>query len=232
MAKILIVEDDLALAKTIKEHLADERYVVECLSDGSEAFERLRFYSFDLLVLDWNVPNMSGMEICRAYRKQGGKTPILMLTGRGKIEEKQVGFESGADDYLTKPFDMRELSMRVQALLRRPHQYVSAEENVLRCGALSLHLKEHFFFKGETKVHLVPKEYALLQFFLTHPNEVFSPEAILERVWPSHSDMSPESVRMYISRLRTKIDSKNQPSFIQTVHGLGYKLVPTAGEQG
>ncbi len=223
MAKILVVEDDQPLVKAIKDWLAAEKHVLEFQSDGSEALELIRFYSYDVIVLDWNLPSLPGVEVCRRFRAAGGKTPIIMLTGMNQLHDKQAGFDAGADDYLTKPFEMEELSMRLRALLRRPQTFVE-KESKLEFGDITIDAQNHTAFKGGMQIHLLPKEHALLQFFLSHPDQVFSANAILDRVWPSHSDMSPDSVRIYVARLRSKIDTKGTPSYIKTVHGVGYKL--------
>jgi DNA-binding response OmpR family regulator len=221
MAKVLLVEDDRILATNVIEWLKLENHLVEHIADGSEALYRLNNYDFDIVILDWMLPGLTGVDILKQYREGGGTAPILMLTGRKEIEDKMSGLDSGADDYLTKPFHVKELSARVRALLRR--QPVLAE-NVLHCRHLSMDLVTHQVKKGEEVVHLLPREYALLEFLLKHQNQVFSAEALLDRVWKSSSDVSPESIRTYITRLRSKIDTDGEASLIQNVHGVGYKL--------
>ncbi len=221
MAKILIVEDEPDLSDPVRAYLEHEHHLVEVVSDGQEAVERLRFYKYDVIVLDWILPGMSGIEVCKAFRAAGGTTPILMLTSRGQMQDKITGLDSGADDYLTKPFDIPEVSARVRALLRRPTHVntttLSARNVVMQPGSFKV-------TREGADVQLLPKEFALLEFLMRHPGQVFSAEALLDRVWSSESEASPETIRTYIKRLRQKIDTDGQPSLISTVHGVGYKL--------
>jgi DNA-binding response OmpR family regulator len=230
MSKILIVEDDLVLQRNVSEWLTAERYVTEALSDGAEALERIKHYQYDAIILDWMLPGLSGLSVCKEYRQAGGKAPILMLTGKRDLDEKEEGLDAGADDYLTKPFHLKELSARLRALLRRPTSYTS---NVLRFDYLTLDPTSHHVSKAGIDVHLLPREYALLEFFMKHPEQVFGADIILNRVWDSTSEVSPESIRTYITRLRSKIDIKGRPSLIKTVHGYGYKLtMSNSGDEG
>lgn len=221
MAKILIVEDETDLSEPVRAYLEHEHHLVEVVSDGQEAVERLRFYKYDVIVLDWLLPGLSGIEVCKAFRAAGGTTPILMLTSRKQTQDKIAGLDSGADDYLTKPFDIPEVSARVRALLRRPTHVnattLSARNVVLQPGSFKV-------TRDGEDVQLLPKEFALLEFLMRHPGQVFSAEALLDRVWSSESEASPETIRTYIKRLRQKVDTEGQPSLISTVHGVGYKL--------
>jgi DNA-binding response OmpR family regulator len=224
MAKILVVEDDLVLSERIKDWLVYEHHAVDLVDRGEEAVSRLRFYFYDLLIVDWMLPDLLGIEVCKQFRSAGGTAPVLFLTAKGSIDNKEEGFQAGADDYLTKPFHIRELSARVKALLRRPAQI---RGNVFEVGHLKLDTTSCQVTKGGELVHLLPKEYALLEFFMRHPGQVFSADALLERVWPSEADLSPNSIRTYITRLRAKIDADSGSSILITVHGLGYKLEPS-----
>lgn len=221
MPKILLVEDDIDLASKLKEVLEQEHHHIELCHSGKEGLERLLFFQFDLAVIDWGLPELTGVEILRHYRSKGGKTPILMLTGRDSIDDKAAGFESGADDYLTKPFHARELSARVKALLRRGSmQY----QEVFSAGNIELNPSSHQVLKDGKVVKLQPKEFALLEFFLRNPDDIFSLEVLQNRVWESDSDASPETVRVCITRLRGKIDSPGEESLIRTVPRVGYQL--------
>lgn len=224
MAKILLVEDDRDLAGMVFDWLKFEHHLVEMVHDGQEGLELVQSYDYDIIVLDWELPNVSGVDILRQYRSGGGMTPILMLTGKGAVHEKEAGLDSGADDYLTKPFHMKELSARVRSLLRRPPQVTG---NVLTAGLLSLEPSTYRVTKNGADLQLLPKEFALLEFLMRHPNQVFSAEALLDRVWKSESDVSPETVRTCLKRLRKKIDVEGEASIIQTLHGVGYKLATT-----
>jgi DNA-binding response OmpR family regulator len=222
MAKILIVEDEPDLAEPVRAYLTHEHHLVEVVDDGLEALERLRFYKYDLIILDWMLPGMHGVEVCKNFRQSGGTTPILMLTSRKQTNDKITGLDAGADDYLTKPFDVQEISARVRALLRRPQAVTS---NVLTARNIILETSTFRVTRDGTEISLLPKEFALLEFFMRHPNQVFSAEALLDRVWSSESEASPETIRTYIKRLRQKIDIKGEKnSIIATVHGVGYKL--------
>ncbi|MBS2001404.1 MAG: response regulator transcription factor [Cyanobacteria bacterium SZAS LIN-5] len=224
MAKILIVEDDKQLSELIVDWLTGEKYTPEPVYDGDEGLERLKFYKYDAIVLDWELPGISGPEICNQFRKGGGQTPILMLTGKKEIEDKTTGLDAGADDYLTKPFHMQELSARLRALLRRGS--VDVSRTVLTAGHVSLDPVSRKVTSQGNEITLQPREYALLEFLLRHPNQPFSAEAIMDRVWSSESDASPDTVRLQIMRLRHKIDIEGKESMVRTIHRVGYMLVP------
>jgi DNA-binding response OmpR family regulator len=221
MAKILLVEDDPDLAKLVTSILVIDRHTVEHVNDGSDAVGHLRMFKYELVILDWMLPGMTGKEICQQYRDRGGNTPILMLTSRSSPEEKEAGLDAGADDYLTKPFNPKELSARIRALLRRP-QAVSAK--VLQVGQVMLDPKTVKVFKDGEEIHLLPKEFSLLELFMRYPNEVFSGEALLERIWAKESAASLDTVRTYMKTLRKKIDPDEGISLIRTVRGIGYCL--------
>jgi DNA-binding response OmpR family regulator len=221
MAKLLVVEDDQDLSRMVEDWLAFDHHRVELVHTGADALELLEVCKYDLIILDWELPQLSGLELCKLLRAKGDQTPVLMLTGKGSIQEKLVGFKAGADDYLTKPFHMKELAARVLALLRRPNAFV---QDVLKVGNLSLDPARYEVTNNGAEVQLSPKEFALLEFLMRHPNQVFSPEALLERVWTTDADVSPQTVRTCMGRLRQKIDHESQSSMIETLHGVGYKL--------
>jgi DNA-binding response OmpR family regulator len=226
MAKILLVDDDPALLRCLTEYLSRELYVVDTVDNGQEAVERLRYFQYDLIILDLGLPHIGGLDICVQYRQSGGKTPILILTGRNEIADKERGLDSGADDYLVKPFHLKELSARIRALLRRPSQ---CQSMVIRRGNIALDPATHAVYKNEKPLHLLPREYALLEFFMRNPDTIFSPETLVDRVWKSDSEVSPESIRTYITRVRAKIDDPGVPSMIQNIHGAGYRLLSNRG---
>lgn len=221
MAKILLVEDEVDFAKPIFDWLSSKHYTVECCHNFTDAEAALQVCDFDLVILDWNLPGGSGVSLLRNFRARGGATPVLMITANGTIDEKEEGFRAGSDDYLTKPFNLRELSVRVEALLRRPSAYVGS---ILQAGALKVDPSKHRAFRGEQELDLLPKEFALLEFFLRHPDQVFSAEALLQRVWISDADVTPATVVTTIKRLRKKIDTEHAPSFIENVFSIGYRL--------
>jgi len=221
MAKILLVEDEVDLSDLVREWLKSEKHVVELVETGEEAVDRLKFYKYDVVILDWVLPGKSGLSVCQEYRAMGGTTPILFLTAKNMITEKEAGLDAGSDDYLTKPFDIKELSARIRALLRRPQVFSGS---VLVAGPLELDTSSRKVLYHGIELQLLPKEFALLEFLMKHQNKVFSSEALIERVWNSESDASPEVIRTYIKRLRKRLDVEGQPSLLQTVHGVGYKL--------
>jgi DNA-binding response OmpR family regulator len=223
VSKILVVEDHNEMSELIRDSLLALSYLVDSVTSGPEALNKLRLYEYDLIVLDLNLPGLCGIDVCRTYRQHGGNAPILMLTGNRTLGDKETGFDAGADDYLTKPFHFRELIARVKAMIRRgPGQ--SSQQEVLTAGSITLYLQEHRVMKNGLEILLLPKEFALLEFFLRHAGQVFSAEALIQRVWDSEKDASPETIRSYITRLRNKLGSTKEDPIIMTVHGVGYKF--------
>ena len=221
MSKILLVEDDQDLVSRITKWLALERYSVEAVGNGQDALELLRNNRYDFIILDWHVPGLTGLEVCRYFRTSGGNTPVLMLTGKTDIADKEAGLDAGADDYLTKPFHPRELCARLRALGRRPVQVLDDE---LRVGDLTLDMHKFQLRRNGVDIDLLPLEFALIQFLMRNPGRVFEANVLLERVWPVNSEASPEAVRTCIKTLRKKIDMEGMQPVIKTVHGVGYKL--------
>lgn len=221
MAKIVVVEDDKDLVNLIKGILSVERHTIDSVHDGHEALAIIQMHPYDLVILDWMLPGRTGTEICKDYRARGGAAPILMLTAKSTIDERAEGLDSGADDYLTKPFHPKELSARVRALLRRPQSVMA---KTLKAADIELDPGQIKVFKSNKEIHLLPKEFALLELFLRYPTQVFSAEALLDRVWNTDSSASLDTVRTYIKTLRKKIDTNPKDSLIRTVHGVGYSL--------
>ncbi len=223
MPKVLLVDDDSRLRMNISDWLEHQRFDVEEAKDGMEAKEKLSTYSYDLVVLDWNLPDTEGIEICRWFRNRGGTTPILMLTGKDLITDKVDSFDAGVDDYLTKPFELLELTARLNALLRRGG--LVAPSRVLSQGGLIIDPVAHSAKVDGKEVQLTPKEFDILEFLLRHPDQVFSADALLDRLWKSDAEVSPDTVRVYIKRLREKLDKHGRGGLLKNVHGVGYKLV-------
>jgi len=221
MSRIFIVEDEEGLSGAIKEWLEDELYVVSVVADGLEAIEVLKTSDFELIILDLMLPGLSGIEVCKEYRKLGGKSPILMLTAKSTMLAKEEGLDSGADDYLTKPCNLRELSARVRALLRRP---VSPPLIILEAGELKLDTNSRTASKAGNPLKLLPKEFILLEVLLKHKGQVMSTESLIEHVWGTDSAIAPETVRSHVKALRKKINDPIHGSVITTVHGMGYKI--------
>lgn len=221
MAKILLVEDDKKLADTVQVLLEMDQHKVEVAFDGLQAEDRLAAFDYDLLILDWDLPAKSGVEVCREFRDRGGSTPVLMLTGKQLIDNKEEGFNAGADDYLTKPYHPRELVARVKALLRR-QPVISSD--VLTWRDIQLDSTARKVMKNGEDVAMQPMEFTLLSFFLKHPGQVFTTEALLKRCWDDSDEVSFDSIYTCIRRIRRKMDREGVPSVIRTVHGVGYSL--------
>lgn len=221
MAKILLVEDDEDMAFMVRSMLLSERYTVDHIANGREASQHLRTYPYDLVVLDWELPEMTGVEILKHFRAGGGNTPVLMLTGKGSIDDKEQGFDAGADDYLPKPFHMKELIARVRALLRRP---AAINPDLLSWRNITVDPAKYRVTKDGGLVQLQPKEFAMLEFLLRNKDQVFTSAALLDRIWATESDATDEAIRTTVKRIRKKLDSEDAPSIIRTVHGVGYVI--------
>ena len=224
--KVLIVEDEHDLIRLIKYNLEKEGFRVSSVTDGSLVMAELRREEPDLLVLDLMLPGMDGLEICRQVRRHDryAGIPILMLTARSGEADRVVGLELGADDYVTKPFSMRELVARIRALLRR-HEAIPQRNSVQR-GDLVIDPSAHAVRVAGKQVELSALEFRLLHHLASHPGLVFSRDQLLDRVWGNDRSVTPRSVDVYIRRVREKIESEpQQPAYLQTVHGVGYRFV-------
>lgn len=226
MAKILLVEDEIDLAITVRDWLIDEHHQVEMVTDGQMALASLKQRAYDIVILDWMLPGLSGIEVCSRYRDAGGEACVIMLTAKRALIEKEEAFDLGADDYLTKPFQLRELSARIKAILRRLKPGVGQFEY----GDIVLKRSERLVERGGEVLHLLPKEFAILSLLLQKPGRVYSMVEIVENVW-SGSEVVHETVRSNIKSLRRKIDQPGRSSYITNVHGVGYKIeIPRSQE--
>ncbi|MBX9722917.1 MAG: response regulator transcription factor [Candidatus Obscuribacterales bacterium] len=222
MAKILLVDDERYILDMLRATLESKGHVAQCVSGGKQALEHLRVYQYDLIVMDWMMPEITGIEVLRRFRSEmHGKTPVLLLTAKTSIDEKEEGLDTGADDYLTKPFDAREMLARVRALLRRPQSH---SHTVLKAGSLELDPALCLIKKEGESLRVSPKVYSLLEFFMRHPNQVFEPQTILERVWPDDSSASYETLRTHIKLLRRAIDDDDEESKLENLRNLGYRF--------
>lgn len=223
MAKILLVEDDEDLAITVSDMLKGERHTVDTMHNGLDASEALKNQAYEVIVLDWDLPGLSGLELLKRFRAGGGGTPVIMLTGKGEIAEKEQGFDSGADDYLTKPFHMKELAARVRSLLRRPSM---VNANVLTWGDLMLDPSNFEVSRSGQPLRLLPRDFALLEFLMRHPTQIFSAQALLDGVWNYDSDATPEGLRVAIRRIRKVIDEVDDldVSMIENISRVGYRM--------
>jgi two-component system response regulator MprA len=223
MAKILVVDDDEDLLISIRQTLKAENHTIETVSEGNEALNRMQVYDYDLAILDWGLPDIEGIELCKRYRQAGGKTLILMLTGKASVSEKEAGLDAGADDYLSKPFNIKELNARVRSLLRRAGSTTDNDKE-LQIADIKLNAQACRVTKDGKELSLSRKELLLLQMFMSDPNRVYSVDVLLRDVWNDTPSATPATVRTHIKTLRQKIDSEGQPTLIDTVHGVGYRL--------
>jgi DNA-binding response OmpR family regulator len=232
--EILVVEDNKDLAHLLEIHLRDLSYKVDLAFDGTKGLAKAEADRYDLIILDLMLPGMDGLEICRRLRNRGGYTPILMLTSKSSELDRVLGLEMGADDYVTKPFSIRELLARVKAILRRVDELKSDKEAglpaVIKAGDLAIDIqKRQVTVKGKT-VELTAKEFDLLRHFARQPGRVFTRSQLLDSVWGYGHDGYEHTVNSHINRLRTKIeDNPARPQYVLTVWGVGYKFTDIEG---
>lgn len=227
MPRILIVEDEPAMRLGLKDNLEFESYEVELAIDGQEGLVKIQSGTFDLIILDVMMPKMSGFDVCKAIRKMGVMTPIIFLTAKSEEIDKVLGLELGADDYLTKPFSLRELIARVKAILRRiKAPEVEVSSGPVGIGNLTIDFSQFTAANDSGDVRMSHKEYEILQYLLEHKNEVVSRYDLLNKVWGYESQPTTRTVDNFILRLRQRIEENpNEPKYILTVHGVGYKLI-------
>lgn len=219
--RILVVDDDRGVAEMLRRNLAYEGFAVDVASDGRAALHQIRDRQPDAIVLDRMLPGLDGLEVLRRLRAAGDATPILMLTARDAIDDRVAGLETGADDYLVKPFAFRELLARIHALLRR--RQGDAHE-VLRFAGLALDTGTRQAERAGQTVELSTTEYELLAYFMRHPNQVLTRDQLMERVWGFEFDGESNVLEVYVGYLRRKLEEGNQPRLLQTVRGAGYVL--------
>jgi len=221
--RLLVVEDEVKIAGAIKRGLELKGFAVDVVHDGESGFSHAVDPDYDLVILDRMLPGLDGVELCKRVRAEKVSTPILMLTARGSLGDKVEGLNSGADDYLVKPFSFEELVARVKALLRRPVQHTGS---IITIGNLTLDTANYEVRRGETPIKLSHKEFALLEYFMHHPGQVITKDMIINHVWDEDALVLPNTVEVYIGYLRSKIDRpfKSQPPLIHTLRGFGYKL--------
>ena len=225
MKKILIIEDDPAIRTGLKETFTTEGYNVSDAETGTKGFELAGKHDFDLIVLDLILPGKDGIEICKELRSDGVKTPIIMVTSRKEEIDKILGLEIGADDYVTKPFSIRELLARVKALIRRS-TYEPGDIEEVAFANLKIDFKKQEMLKGENPVRLSATEYRILHYFIDHESEVISRDKFLDEVWGYDSYPTTRTVDNYILSLRKKIeDDPAKPKHLLTIHKVGYKFV-------
>lgn len=219
--KILIVEDEPKVASFIKKGLEENQYEAEIAYDGISADKLSHLYTYDLYILDIIIPGISGLDLCRKLKKQKPDVPVLMLSALGTTDDKLIGFDAGADDYLVKPFEFRELLARVKVLLKKAGQS-SDTHNKLKVGDLELDLDKKDARRGSTQIDLTAKEFALLEYFMRNSGRVLSRNDIAEKVWEASFDFGTNVVDVYINFLRKKIDKGFDRKLIHTRVGFGY----------
>lgn len=216
--RILIVEDEPGIANFLKQGLEEESYAVDVADDGRKGLDLALNGEYDLLLLDWMVPGLSGIEICRAFRKEFKETPIIFLTAKDTVSETVFGLQAGANDYIKKPFHFEELLERIKVQLRPK----SGEHERFTLGNIILDTGIHQVFKNGKEVHLTQKEFALLEYLLRHKGLVCRRTRIIESVWDMHFDYNTGVIDVYINALRKKLELNEAENYIQTVRGVGY----------
>ena len=226
MPTILVVEDEPDMQRGLKDNLEFENYAVEMAADGESALQKISEHTYDLIILDLMLPKISGLDVCKRIRKQGITTPIIMLTARGEEIDKVLGLELGADDYVTKPFGVRELLARVKALLRRAEGSVGVASERMVLGTLEVDFTGYMAAREGEPLSLTPKEIDILKYFWHHRNKTVTREELLTNVWGYDESYSTRTVDNFILKLRQKIEADPaNPKHILTIHGVGYKLV-------
>lgn len=220
-ATILLVEDEEKLAKFVQMELSYEGYEVKVANDGLAGLMTARDVEPDLVILDWMMPGMSGVEVCRRLRSTGSKVPVILLTAKDGVQDRVEGLDAGADDYVVKPFSIEELLARVRAHLRRNQP---SEDEVLQFDDLSLNRKTREVFRGDRAIELTAKEFDLLDYLLDHPRQVITRDRILEEVWGYDFMGDSNIIEVYIRYLRLKLEAEGEKRLIQTVRGVGYVL--------
>jgi DNA-binding response OmpR family regulator len=225
--RILLVEDEPAAARVLAKGLREHAYAVDIAGDGPAALLQTSMTDYDLIILDVMLPGQDGLSVCRALRESGSTVPVIMLTARDTVEARVRGLDVGADDYLPKPYDFRELLARMRALVRRGRRSILPER--LSVGPLTLDTRGHRVWARGAEVALTAKEYALLEFLLHHAGAVVTRADIAEHVWDEHYDVLSNVVDVYVQRLRRKLDVPGAASIIRTRRGEGYELTIESG---
>ncbi len=226
MAKILIVEDEPSMRMGLSDNLEFEGYDVDSAEDGSVGLTKIRSGRYDLILLDVMMPKMSGFDVCKTIRKEGNNTPVIFLTAKGEEIDKVLGLELGADDYITKPFSLREMLARVKAVLRRKPETEAENLSDITIGNLTINFETYNAISNGEKVQLSHKEFEILKYLWNNKNKTVSRDSLLNDIWGYESSPTTRTVDNFILKLRQKIEKdSNHPEIILTVHGIGYKLL-------
>ncbi|HQU71326.1 MAG: response regulator transcription factor [Calditrichaeota bacterium] len=216
--RLLLIEDEVSIANFLKEGLEEEFFAVDVAHNGPDGLEKALSNDYDLLLIDWMIPGFSGIEVMRRFRKSGGLTPVIMLTARDATQDAVFGLESGANDYIKKPFEFEELLARIRVQLRS----VTEESSCLTCGPMEMNLGAHQFFYHGGEIELTPKEFALMEFLMRNKGQVCTRSRIIEKVWDIHFDADTSVIDVYINSLRKKLNATRENPIIRTVRGVGY----------
>jgi DNA-binding response OmpR family regulator len=228
MKKILIVEDELNMVNGLKDNLEFEGYEVEIAMEGDSGLQKILQNKYDLILLDIMLPQISGFDICKAVRKEGINTPIILLTAKGEEIDKVLGLELGADDYITKPFSLRELLARIKTILRRAPtaKEGSVEPEFIRIGNIKVNFKSYQALEGTNEIKMSYKEFGILHYLYMNAGKIIQRDDLMSDVWGIEFDISTRTVDNFILKLRQKIEvDPNNPKIILTVHGIGYKMI-------
>ena len=228
MKKILIVEDEVNMVKGLKDNLEFEGYEVDTALEGSKGLQKVLEGQYDLILLDIMLPEVSGFDICKTARKEGVNTPIILLTAKGEEIDKVLGLELGADDYITKPFSLRELLARIKAVLRRvpDGNSGSVASEFVRIGNVQVNFKNYLAMEGNQEIKMSHKEFEVLHYLYSNEGKTIHRDDLMSSVWSIDYDITTRTVDNFILKLRQKIESDpNNPKIILTVHGVGYKLI-------
>jgi DNA-binding response OmpR family regulator len=227
MVRVLLVEDDLQLADVLSRWLRENGYDADTVHNGGDAIRLIHSREYGVLIFDWELPDIQGIEICRQLREEGFKTPVLFLTGKTETDSKITGLESGADDYLCKPFDLKELQARIRALLRRPHEFLPQE---MQISGVVLNSSTRKVRVDGRDVDLTKRECGLLEYLMRHPDQFYRANELLNNIWPLDSAFGDSTVRVYIHSLRKKLASSDGRCAIKTSKANGYKFDSKAFE--
>jgi len=227
VGKYLLVDDDLVLGAKVQESFAAHGLDLEWVTSGGDALQMLANYEYELILLDWNLPDMTGLVICQQYRKGRGEAYIIFLTGESDLENKEKALDSGGDDYLVKPFDFRELFARMRSVMRRA---LVLKEEEIRIGEVAFHIEQRTVTANGEKVQLTSKESAMLEILMRHPDRPYNAQRLMSAAWPSDSEASVDTVRTWMKLLRQKLARLGKADFIKTVVGAGYVIEGADGE--
>jgi DNA-binding response OmpR family regulator len=229
MKKILIVEDELNMVNGLKDNLEFEGYEVDTAMEGNSGLQKIQHNRYDLILLDVMLPEVSGFDICKTVRKEGINTPIILLTAKGEEIDKVLGLELGADDYITKPFSLRELLAMIKTILRRAPivKEGTVEPEFIRIGNIKVNFKSYQALEGTNEIKMSYKEFGILHYLYMNAGKIIQRDDLMSDVWGIEYDISTRTVDNFILKLRQKIEvDPNNPKIILTVHGIGYKMIP------